>query len=438
MNTLILDGSDAGDATAPALRAALQAQLDSRGWPSETFLLRDQTIGNCAGDFFCWVRSPGRCNVNDDNRVIAAKAAGADLVIHLSPIAFGGYAYGLKRMLDHQIQNLLPFFTHINGEIHHQKRYRKYPDLLAIGWQTAPEPREEAIFRHLVYRNAINMHARTSVCGVLPAPRPGLDLATRLMGWLNDVAARRTSPAPALPAPLETLEADGPVRRAVLLVGSPRTRKSTSGALGGYLMKQLAARGLAVETVQIYTRFNTAARTRAALDLIDAADLVVLAFPLYVDALPAPVVAAMATIAAHRAGRTSGQRLAAIANCGFPEAAHNATALAICAEFARQTGFAWAGELALGAGEGMVHGAPLEELGGRAISIMQALDLAADALAAGGAIPQAARDLLARPIIASWLYEWMGALGWFMQARQYGAHLAIRRRPYPLAAGDRP
>ncbi len=44
---------------------------------------------------------------------------------------------------------------------------------------------------------------------------------------------------------------------------------------------------------------------------------------------------------------------------------HTANALAVCELFARQAGFAWAGSLALGAGEGLIHGRPLHELGGR-------------------------------------------------------------------------
>ena len=49
---------------------------------------------------------------------------------------------------------------------------------------------------------------------------------------------------------------------------------------------------------------------------------------------------------------------AALANCGFPEAHHNRTALEICAQFAAAAGMTWAGGLALGAG-GAVHGQPL-------------------------------------------------------------------------------
>jgi hypothetical protein len=125
--------------------------------------------------------------------------------------------------------------------------------------------------------------------------------------------------------------------------------------------------------------------------------------------------------------------LAAIANCGFPEAAHNATTLAICAEFARQCGFTWAGGLALGGGEGLVHGTPLNELDGRALPIKKSLELAAAALAVGKPIPQAARDLLAKPAIPKWLYLLSGAYGWRQQAKPYGMEKSLKRQPYAEA-----
>jgi hypothetical protein len=170
---------------------------------------------------------------------------------------------------------------------------------------------------------------------------------------------------------------------------------------------------------------------QALLEAVEAADLILLAFPLYVDSLPAPTIEALEQIAAQRTcGASPRQSFAAIANCGFPEPQHNQAALAICASFAHQAGFLWAGGLALGAGEGMVHGTPLKELDGRVIPLRNALDLAADALAQGQPIPEEARQLLAKPFIPAWLYRWMGIYGWRQQAKQYGMERSLKRQPY--------
>jgi multimeric flavodoxin WrbA len=431
VKTLIFDGSNAGDALAEKISAALQQRLPG----AETVVLHQQSIGNCAGDFFCWVRSPGMCNTADDNRRLAAKVMQSDLLVYLTPVTFGGYASPLKRMVDHQIQNILPFFTSVNGEIHHQPRYQRYPNLLVVGWTPASEkylahdPQAEAIFRHLAYRNAVNLYAQKLACGVLIGEPSEAEILAHSGDWLAALEGPAKPGAPALP-PIRVSPAGEPPRRAVLLVGSPRTKKSTSAALGNYLFEQLERRGVQSEVIQVYTEFSSSERRRQALKKLEAADLVVLAFPLYVDSLPAPVIAALENIAAKRRGQPAGQRFAAIANCGFPEASHNDTALAICGEFARRSGYAWAGGLALGGGEGVVHGTPLEELDGRAIPIKKSLELAADALAAGESIPAAARELLARPAVPSWLYRLFGAYGWRQQAGHYGVRGRIKDRPY--------
>ena len=114
------------------------------------------------------------------------------------------------------------------------------------------------------------------------------------------------------------------------------------------------------------------------------------------------------------------------------EAHHAASALAVCAEFARSAGFDWLGGLALGAGEGMVHGAPLHELDGRAIPLRNALALAAEALAQGQPIPPTAQALIGKPFIPAWLYRFMGGFGWRQQAKRWGAQTVLRRTPYQV------
>ncbi|NTW04151.1 MAG: NAD(P)H dehydrogenase, partial [Oscillochloris sp.] len=379
MKALILNGSHADDTSAEMIATVLSDRLQSHSWEIEQILLREQKIGACAGDFFCWIRNPGMCNTNDDNRIIAAKVAQSDLVIWLTPVTFGGYSSALKRAVDHLIQNILPFFTHIHGEVHHQRRYTQYPNMLVIGWIDTPDAASEATFRHLVQRNALNMHARTTVCGIVTGSLTADTLATHIDGWLKALASGASSAVPALPMSAGKVMASDPVRRAVLLVGSPRTGKSSSAALGSYLLDQLAEHNVEIQTFQLYTTLNTPARWQTVLDSLDSADLIVLAFPLYVDSLPAPVIMALEKIAAHRAERHTTQRLVAISNCGFPEAQHCANALAVCARFAEQAGLVWAGGMALGAGEGVIHQTPLTKLGRQARLPRQALEIAAKA-----------------------------------------------------------
>jgi hypothetical protein len=224
------------------------------------------------------------------------------------------------------------------------------------------------------------------------------------------------------------------LRRATLLVGSPRPRgTSTSEALGRYMFRSLERAGVATEV-----RFVAALRGRIASELAPAvapSDLLVLAFPLYVDALPAPLTAALEGLAAARVAvaHRGATHLAAIVNCGFPEARHTRTALDICRAFADEAGFAWAGGLGLGGGEA-IHGAPLERAGRIAVRVRRALDLAAEALLAGRPVPEEAVALMAARHVPPRLYTTLGNLRWLRDAGRSGALRRLWDRPYVESA----
>lgn len=288
----------------------------------------------------------------------------------------------------------------------------------------------EAIFRHLAWRNALNMHAQHAVTAVVLAGQTDREILASVQNCLEGIHASAKIQPVSLPGYGQKTSGAFEIQRALLLVGSPRTHKSSSNSLGTYLFEQLPAPSIRTETIFIHTVLRSPEKMQALYEAVDPADLVLLAFPLYVDSLPAPVIDALERIATHREGQLTRKLLAAIANCGFLEAHHNATALAICETFARQNGFEWAGGLALGAGEGLVHGAPLNEAGGPVVPIKRALEMAAAALAIGEPIPQAAIDLCAKAFIPGWLYRTMGWYGWKQQAKRWGAEKSLKRQPY--------
>ncbi len=216
---------------------------------------------------------------------------------------------------------------------------------------------------------------------------------------------------------------------ALIAVGSPKGRASASFALGTALAGGLHARGAAVRDAFVHHALRSGRETDWLLDAIDAADLVVLAFPLYVDSLPAPVVRLMELVAARRAAAASGSpRLAAVVQCGFPEARQCDTAVAICRLFAERAGMRWAGALAMGMGGQLAGG--IRKLPGGGRNILHALDLAAESLARGGDVPDEAAALFAEPLVPRWLYTLIGNVGWRLQMRKYGTRRPMGYRPY--------
>lgn len=242
-------------------------------------------------------------------------------------------------------------------------------------------------------------------------------------------------------------------KKALLVVGSSKPGASASLTLGSALTDRLAARDFEVETMRIAKALRTAEPTQAMLEAVDAADLIVLASPLFVDSLPAPVIRAFELVASRRRGPTAGeaasagqptapdtggrpfsgrpQQFVAIVNCGFPESKQCATAIEICRLFARDAGFAWAGGLAMGMG-GALGGGNLQRFPG-ARFVIPALDLAAEALARGDEIPAEAIELMGRPAMPPWLYLTIGNLGWRMQARGKTGGRSLKERPYVAA-----
>ncbi len=219
-------------------------------------------------------------------------------------------------------------------------------------------------------------------------------------------------------------------RRALLLVGSPKPVGSISESLGSCLLERLAARGFATDVASIHAALACDGSVDALLATIDGCDLVVVSSPVYIGSLPAPVIKAFELVADHRrrVPPPAPQRLAAIANCGFPETIHTEVSLAVCRLFARDAGFIWMGGLAL-AGAAAAEGRPAEQRG-TTRNVVRALALAGDALAGDEPIPPEAAALMARPAVPSWLYRLIGNLSWRRLARREGIGAKLGDRPY--------
>jgi len=217
----------------------------------------------------------------------------------------------------------------------------------------------------------------------------------------------------------------------LLLVGSPKSASSTSNSLGDYLISHLEQLDLSVDKEYIYKLVRKEEGQKKLLTKVEEADMIILAFPLYIDCLPAGVIEALELIADRRKSKKDRkkQRFAIIINCGFPETQHNNTAIAICKIFAREVGFEWKGALSLGMG-GAIGGRSLEDRGGMVRNVIKGLDLAVQALAEGEDIPEEATELFGKKIIPISLYTKVGNMGWNRQAKKYGVRKKIEDQPY--------
>jgi len=223
---------------------------------------------------------------------------------------------------------------------------------------------------------------------------------------------------------------------ALLVVGSPKGKKSTSQAIGGALLRRLAASGWKTSDTTVAAALSSPENLDRFGRDVEAADFILYAFPLYVDQLPTPVIRSLEFLAGRKnnptgapADRPAAPKLAIIVQCGFPETHQNNPAVEIMRKFAAAAGFRWAGALAAGMG-GAVGNRSLDKPAGPVRNIVKALDLAAASLAAGNDIPEEASALFGKPMMPKFLYTFAANFGMKLQARKFGVKKSVYARPY--------
>ena len=180
----ILNGMREHGSPSDVVHTALVSALIARNWHINPFVLKDKEIRSCLGCFGCWTQTPGRCVLPDADD-ITASVVQSDLVIYLTPVTFGGYSSELKKVVDHLIPNILPFFANVDGETHHKPRYRRYAKLLVIGVTPERDATSEAIFKELAERNAINMWSPAWQANVLTHAQIANGLETTIAAWFD-------------------------------------------------------------------------------------------------------------------------------------------------------------------------------------------------------------------------------------------------------------
>jgi len=232
-------------------------------------------------------------------------------------------------------------------------------------------------------------------------------------------------------------------QRVLLLVGSPRGKRSTSTALGSYLLSLMKQKGLEPLTPQwIGPILKTQEKISQMLEAVDAADVIVLAAPLYDDCQPYIVIKAMELMANHQKKlakaqkKSDGKLFSVIVNCAFPEEHHPQTVIRIYRKFAEDVGFRWGGSLAIRAGEALRgrQGKTLDDAGSMAKKVKEALARMTDSLAKGS--PSADETMSVIPesfyhgpfsFLGSF-FIWLNNRGWAKLAKKKSED--VNARPY--------
>ena len=189
MKALILIGSKTDDSESAKIHEIILEELKKLNWDATSIVLEDKNIAYCLGCFGCWVQTPGECVIKDYEETIVRKMVHTDLIIYITPIVFGGYSSILKKALDRQISRVLPYFTKIDGEVHHKKRYEKEQSLLGIGILDKPDVEKEEVFKTLIVRNFINMWSPYQQAMIYTRGQDSLDFVNNFNNALREVEA---------------------------------------------------------------------------------------------------------------------------------------------------------------------------------------------------------------------------------------------------------
>lgn len=213
-------------------------------------------------------------------------------------------------------------------------------------------------------------------------------------------------------------------KRVLLLVGSPKgLARSTGSRRGAVILDALQDRGAEVRKLHILPAVSSAVGKEALLDEVRLADSILLAAPLYVDSLPAPVINALEVLSESGAETRNDKQMLALLNCGYPEASQNAVAVQICESFAHGMGWAWAGGIAVGG------------TGFRGDAMQRIAAGVADALLQEEPVPEEIIRLAATSAMPTWLYVLGGNVMWRRQARANGVGRRLHARPYDKPIG---
>ena len=156
MKAIILNGFKIENGEMAKIHDLMLEELKKLNWDTTSIVLEDKNIAYCMGCFGCWVQTPGECVIKDYEAEIVKNLVQSDLIIYFTPITFGGYSSILKKALDRQISRVLPYFTKVDGEVHHEQRYDKHQPFIGIGFLDNPDAEKEEVFKTLIYRNSIN------------------------------------------------------------------------------------------------------------------------------------------------------------------------------------------------------------------------------------------------------------------------------------------
>lgn len=128
--------------------------------PLKIIILGDKSVSACVGCWTCWLKTPGRCVMQDQMAESYPDYINSDTVILLMDTAQGFINHQAKAFFDRLIPHYNPYIEIVDGECHHVARYKKYLDMVFYFDKTGLTNQEEQVIEDYLYRTAYHFQSK--------------------------------------------------------------------------------------------------------------------------------------------------------------------------------------------------------------------------------------------------------------------------------------
>lgn len=114
------------------------------------------SIHHCIGCFGCWVKTPGKCVIQDGYENTGIDMGKCSELILVSKCYYGSLSPFVKMVQDRALSYIHPDFVIRKGEMHHKRRYQNVISLSAYFYGDAITEAEKDTAREILEANADN------------------------------------------------------------------------------------------------------------------------------------------------------------------------------------------------------------------------------------------------------------------------------------------
>jgi multimeric flavodoxin WrbA len=127
------------------------------GAETENIFLAHKKIRFCAACYSCWIKTPGKCAIQDDMAELLPKCFASDIVVFATPLYVDNVTGLMKNFMDRMIPVADPYFEKDPGGECRHKIASKVPKIMVISNCGFPEQSHFQVLKLLFRRIARNM-----------------------------------------------------------------------------------------------------------------------------------------------------------------------------------------------------------------------------------------------------------------------------------------